>query len=198
MMNCPQCQSPMIFGAPHSAEIKTQLECLSCGRIETEQYSADEQTAIVIAEKGYHYQKALKAVNVAGGNRELAELILQNRSGRISSDFRTASAVPDSDETTQLFWTCHCEGGKWKYIKFKVDQPVCLDCGCEHWNSGDSRVCDVTEKLLAMRDAILINADDCILDEELARLEKLFRLVTFGDVEISETVLIYLFKKEIF
>lgn len=42
-MNCPNCESGMGYGAPHCETIKTQLECVSCGHIEPEYYTPEEQ-----------------------------------------------------------------------------------------------------------------------------------------------------------
>ncbi len=79
-MNCPYCKMPMGLGAPHSETIKMQWECGECGRIETENYTREEQQANELcASSGFSPRICYDALAQSDWNTERAERVLEER-----------------------------------------------------------------------------------------------------------------------
>lgn len=91
-----------------------------------------------------------------------------------------------TNQTTQLFWQCECQDGNgFDFVKFKLDNPVCLKCNSVHWNSADAYIDNVTDKLRAQRDFIFKNFSKFERKEFYKPLRILYEQVIKGDVPIE-------------
>ena len=77
-MICGKCGSQMSGGAPHCETIKIQMECHSCGNIECEYYTPEEQKVNELtAATGASLKDCWKALTKADFNITLAENYLK-------------------------------------------------------------------------------------------------------------------------
>lgn len=121
--------------------------------------------------------------------RKSAEQLFKGEKGNM-----VMKRLETSNVTTQLFWQCECqEGNGLEFVKFKIDNPVCLVCHSVHWNSPDAYIDNVTDKLIAQRDFIFKNFPKSEAKEFYKPLRFLYDQVIKGDVKLD---LFKPFKKE--